>query len=218
MPQKYDLLIFDWDGTLCSSISHIAGAIQAACRDLGLPVPDAAAARHVIGLGLHEAMAYLLPGLDAAAVQEVADRYRYHYLLQQEEAPLFEGALETLQALHDAGHLLAVATGKSRRGLLRALNAAGLQDLFCAHRTADVCPSKPHPAMILELLEATGVAPERAVMIGDTSHDLMMARNAGIDALAAAYGAHDAAALLECHPVAAFDTFAGLQRWLLANA
>lgn len=218
MPKKYDLLIFDWDGTLCSSIQHIAGSIQSACRDLGLPIPDDAAARHVIGLGLHEAMAYLLPGLDAAAVQEVADRYRYHYLLQKDEAPLFEGALEALYALHNAGHLLAIATGKSRRGLDRALAAAGISKLICAHRTADVCPSKPHPAMIRELLDENGIAPGRAVMIGDTSHDLMMARNAGVDAIAAAYGAHDTEALMECHPVAAFDTFASMHRWLLENA
>ncbi len=217
-PKRFDLLIFDWDGTLMDSAGVIAACIQAACADMNLPVPSRAAASHVIGLGLREALAHLHPGLPEADHPRLADHYRRHFLGQDHEIPLFEGARELLEELHASGHQLAVATGKARRGLDRAFTHTGLERFFHASRTADETFSKPHPAMIEELLDELRVAPERALMIGDTSHDLEMARNAGISSLAAGYGAHPAADLDKYGALAVCASFAELADWLRKNA
>ncbi len=214
MPQRYDLLIFDWDGTLMDSAGAIVAAIQNACRDLGLAVPADKACRSIIGLGLSEALAALLPELPVAEHGRLVDRYRHHYLGQDHAIPLFAGVAQALPELVRSGHLLAVATGKSRKGLERALSHSGLTPCFAATRCADECPSKPHPAMVLEILQTTGVAPERALVIGDTSHDMAMARNAGVAALAVAYGAHEAPELRACAPLAVLGNFAELRAWL----
>lgn len=214
MPRRYDLLIFDWDGTLMDSAGVIVAAIQGACRDLGLAIPADKACRSIIGLGLGEALAALLPELPAAEHEHLVERYRHHYLGQDYAIPLFGGVAEALPDLAQNGHLLAVATGKSRNGLERALSHTGLAPCFAATRCADECPSKPHPAMVLEILEETGVAPERALVIGDTSHDMAMARNAGVAALAVAYGAHESTELAACTPLAVLASFAELRAWL----
>ena len=214
MLQRYDLLIFDWDGTLMDSAGAIVAAIQDACRDLGLAIPSDKACRSIIGLGLGEALAALLPELPVARHARLVERYRHHYLGQDHAIALFGGVAEVLPELARNGHLLAVATGKSRKGLERALSHSGLAPCFAATRCADECPSKPHPAMVLEVLEATGVAPERALVIGDTSHDMAMARNAGVAALAVAYGAHEAPELHACAPLAVLENFAELRAWL----
>jgi phosphoglycolate phosphatase len=216
--KRYDLLIFDWDGTLMDSAGTIVACIQQASADLGWVVPSREAASHIIGLGLKEAVETLFPNKTESEHPALVERYRYHYLSQDHEIRLFDGARELIQELHQGGHLLAVATGKARRGLDRAFGHSGLEPYFHASRTADETFSKPHPAMIEELLDELMVAPDRALMIGDTSHDLEMARNAGIDALAAGYGAHPAETLAEYPTVALCGSFADLADWLRTNA
>jgi phosphoglycolate phosphatase len=218
LDKRYDLLIFDWDGTLMDSAGTIVACIQAASADLGWPVPSREAASHIIGLGLKEAVEALFPDRDEAEHPQLVERYRYHYLSQDHEIQLFEGARDLVAEMHGRGHLLAVATGKARRGLDRAFGHSGLEPYFHASRTADETFSKPHPAMIEELLDELMVAPERALMIGDTSHDLEMARNAGVDSLAAGYGAHPADQLAGYAPVALCRSFAELADWLRGNA
>ena len=216
--RRFDLLIFDWDGTLMDSAGVIAACIQAASRDMGLPIPSHSEASHIIGLGLREALEYLFPNLAEATYPALVDHYRRHYLSQDAEIPLFDGARELVAELHASGHLLAVATGKARRGLDRAFAHSGLEPYFHASRTADETFSKPHPAMIEELLNELMIAPERALMIGDTSHDLAMARNAGIVSLAAGFGAHPPESLAEFGPLAVCRSFAELAAWLRQNA
>lgn len=215
MGRKYELVVFDWDGTLLDSAAAIAACIQAAARDMGVPEPSEEEAKHVIGLGLTDALARAMPGLDPSLYPQVSERYRYHFLSQDHQLTLFPGARELVLALNDLGLMLAVATGKSRLGLSRALEHSGLKPYFHATRCADETHSKPHPAMLEELMDELGVAPEQTVMIGDTSHDMQMARNAGVDGVAVSYGAHPKEILLEHGPVACFDSFAEMDRWLL---
>lgn len=214
----YELVVFDWDGTLMDSTALIASCIQAACADLGLPVPPESRARFVIGLGLADSLDHVAPALDEAGRRRLATRYRELYLAREHEAPLYAGVPELLRQLKGRGRRLAVATGKARRGLERALDATGLRPWFDETRCADEGFAKPHPDMLLTLLDRTGVAPERTVMVGDTTHDLELAANAGVDAVAVLYGAHDAA-LLETRPARArFASVEELGRWLLADA
>jgi phosphoglycolate phosphatase len=216
--KRYELLVFDWDGTLVDSAAHIVHSIREAAVDLQLPVPSDAQARHIIGLGLGDAMAQLFPDLPADGWARVADRYRHHYLSGESAVALFPGVVEALPALSRRGHLLAVATGKSRRGLDRALGMAGLEPVFHATRCGDEGFPKPHPDMLLHLLEVFGVAPEGALMIGDTTHDLEMAAAAGVSSLAVTYGAHPAGTLRNAGALAALDAPADLFEWLHANA
>jgi len=216
--RRYQLLIFDWDGTLMDSAGVIASCIQAASRDMGLPMPSHEEASHIIGLGLRQALETLFPELPGAQHPELASHYRRHFLARDADIPLFEGARELVTALREDGYLLAVATGKARMGLQRALGHTGLDGFFHATRTADETFSKPHPAMIEELLEELMVEKSRALMIGDTTHDLEMARNAGIDALAAGFGAHPPDKLVPLAPLAVCRDFAELAVWLRANA
>jgi len=216
--RRFELLVFDWDGTLMDSAAAIAASLQAACRDLDLPVPNEEQARYVIGLGLGDAMTHILPGLDPARYPDVQARYRVHFLERDSGTTLFPGAAEMVAALHGSGHLLAVATGKSRHGLDRALAATGLKSYFHATRCADEGHSKPHPGMLLTLMEELGVNSEKTLMIGDTTHDMEMAHAAGVSSLGAAYGAHAKDDLLGYAPVACVDDFDGLRRWLMQNA
>lgn len=218
MSKRYDLIVFDWDGTLMDSTAVIAGSIQAACRDLGVDEPDDATARHVIGLGLAEALRHAVPHLPQHRHGELADRYRYHFLAQDGAMPLYEGARDTLDELRAAEYLLAVATGKSRAGLNRVLDSSGLKPYFHASRTADETFSKPHPAMLHELMEELMVEPERVLMIGDTTHDLQLARNAGVDAVGMTHGAHGEEILRELEPLTLVDDFVALRNWLRENA
>jgi phosphoglycolate phosphatase len=188
---RYDLVIFDWDGTIMDSTALIASCIQYACRDIGVAVPPERDAKWVIGLGLAQTLEHVAPGLDHQRSLELADAYRRHFLAREHEAPIFGGIPALLEELRSRGRLLAVATGKARRGLDRVLEASGLASRFDATRCADEGFPKPHPDMVLHLLEMTGVDPDRAVMVGDTTHDLELAANAGVDAVAVCYGAHD---------------------------
>ena len=215
---KFDLIVFDWDGTLMDSTAAIVNSIQAAATDLGFPVPDRRAAAYVIGLGLREAMETVMPDIDPKYHQQMADRYRHHYLRQDGQLTLFDGVREMLTELSERGHTLAVATGKSRAGLNRALQASRLGSLFRSSRCADETFSKPHPAMLLELTGELGHQVERTVMIGDTTHDLQMAINAGAAGVAVHYGAHPEDALLAMNPVYAAKSVEQLHAWLIENA
>ena len=219
MPRKqFDLIVFDWDGTLMDSTAAIVKCIQAAARDVGLPVPSDDAASHVIGLALPEAMQAAVPDMEPGLYPRMVERYRYHFLTKDHELVLFKGVREMLNELSQQGYFLAVATGKSRVGLNRALNAAGLLSMFDATRCADETFSKPHPAMLQELTRELGQDMRRTVMIGDTTHDLLMARNAGAAGIAVEYGAHPVDQLQACHPVFSARTAVELHAWLTDNA
>jgi phosphoglycolate phosphatase len=216
--KQFDLIVFDWDGTLMDSTSTIVKCIQAAARDLGLPPPHDEAASYVIGLGLHEAMQAAMPNIDPVLLPKMVERYRFHYLSKHHELVLFDGVSEMLNELSQDGYFLAVATGKSRVGLNRAMNAVGLLTLFDATRCADETFSKPHPAMLHELTRELGQDLKRTVMVGDTTHDLMMANNAGAVAVAVEYGAHPVDQLKACNPTYSASNVAELHRWLVENA
>jgi phosphoglycolate phosphatase len=216
--RRFDLIAFDWDGTLFDSTGLITQCIQAACADCGVPVPRTQDAAYVIGLGLHDAMKHAAPGLPPERYPELGLAYRKHYVARQHELVLFAGTLEMLQALKARNHLLAVATGKGRRGLDEALAHSQLHALFDATRTADETASKPHPLMLQELMAELGVAPERTLMIGDTTHDLQLARNAGTARVAVSFGAHEPEAFAVHEPLFVAHSTAELQRWLLEHA
>ena len=218
MAERFDLIVFDWDGTLMDSAAAIVRAMQAAARDLDLPPPPDERARYVIGLGLGDALRHAIPELEEAAYPRMVERYRHHYLSSDHELSLFEGVDALIDALAGRGHLLAVATGKSRVGLNRALGHTGLGRYFHATRCADECFSKPHPAMLEELMDELGATPERTLMIGDTTHDLQMAKNARTGGLAVGFGAHPMEVLAAESPLACVRTPGGLAGWLLANA
>ena len=217
-PLRFDLIAFDWDGTLYDSTRLIARCIQAAVIDVGGAKPSEDDAAWVIGLGLAEALARAAPDVPKEKYVELGARYRYHYLQHQDDLVLFDGVLEMIDALRTRGHKLAVATGKSRRGLNNALATVALRDRFDASRTADETAGKPHPRMLLELMEELDVAPERTLMIGDTTHDLQLAINAGCPSVGVSYGAHEPAAFDAFKPLHTAHSVADLQGWLAANA
>jgi len=214
---NYDLVIFDWDGTLMDSTRVIATSLQAACGDIGIAIPTERDARYVIGLGLIDSFNHIAPDLDHDGRRRLTERYRHHFLARENEAPLYSGVRDMLAELHGRGTRLAVATGKARRGLDRALDSTGLRPWFEATRCADEGFAKPHPDMLLMLMDMTGVPPRRALMVGDTTHDLELAANAGVDAVAVSYGAHDAE-LLDTRPAKArCASVAELHRWLTTH-
>jgi phosphoglycolate phosphatase len=214
---KYELVIFDWDGTLMDSTRMIARSLQRACADVGIAVPSEREALFVIGLNMTDTLKHVAPGIDAAGIRQLTERYRHHFLADEAEILLFEGIAEMLAELHASGRRLAVATGKARPGLERQLDSTGLRKWFEATRCADEGFAKPHPGMLLALLETTGVEAARALMVGDTTHDLELASNAGVDAVAVTYGAHHDE-LLDTRPARArCASVADLHRWLLTH-
>jgi len=215
--RQFDLIVFDWDGTLMDSTGTIVNCIQAAARDLGLPVPDDALAAQVIGLSLQRAMETAIPNVAPDWYPQIVARYRHHYLNQDGNLALFDGVPEMLLDLAQQGYLLAVATGKSRAGLNRALRATGLAPLFDATRCADETFSKPHPAMLEELGHELAQDMGRTAMIGDTTHDLLLARNAGAAGIAVHYGAHPREELERLDPLYAAQSVADLHGWLNEN-
>ena len=218
MTKRFELLVFDWDGTLFDSTGAIVRSIQASCRDVGLREPSDAQASHVIGLGLSEALRYAVPALTEQQLPLLVERYRYHYLSLDQEIQLFSGAVEMVERLFAQGFQLAVATGKSRKGLDRAFANSGLGRFFSASRCADECFSKPHPQMLEELMEEFSVAKEKTLMIGDTTHDMQMAANAGVAGLAVSYGAHSAEVLNDLNPLGCLQDVRELDQWLCRNA
>jgi phosphoglycolate phosphatase len=217
-PRRFRFLVFDWDGTLADSTAIIASSLQRACADVGEPVPCDTDARFVIGLGLADALRRVAPALPRERWSALAERYRHHYLSRDADIPLFAGARELLDDLHAAGFLLGVATGKSRVGLARALEQQAVAHRFVATRCADEGLPKPHADMLVHLIECVGVTPRETLMIGDTTHDLELARNAGAHALAVAYGAHAPDGLAALSPLATVHSIAELRAWLAANA
>ena len=214
----FDLIVFDWDGTLMDSAGAIVVAIQKACRDLDLPPPTDAAVREVIGLELAQALRQAVPTMPVQQMQQLAERYRFHYLGNDHELRLFANVRPMLEALTQAGKKLAVATGKSRVGLARAMRHSDTGRFFLTERTADECPSNPHPQMLLDIMDELQTPPERTLMVGDTTHDLELAHNAGVRALGVAFGAHPKAALQGAPHLAVLDTPQALQDWFFAEA
>jgi len=217
-PRQFDLIAFDWDGTLYDSTKIIVRCIQKAVADVGGTVPTDQAAAYVIGLGLMQALAHAAPDVPEAKYPELGARYRHHYLAHQDDLSLFEGVLPLLDALKARHHWLAVATGKSRRGLDDALNTVQLKGMFNGSRTADETAGKPHPRMLHELMREFGTEPERTLMVGDTTHDLQMALNAGCASVGVSYGAHEPAAFGALQPLHIAHSVGELQEWLLENA
>ena len=217
-PRRFDLIAFDWDGTLFDSTALIARCIQAACADVGVPVPSDKDASYVIGMGLIEALQHAAPGLPRERYPELGARYRHHYFARQHEIVLFDGTLPMLKALKARNHWLTVATGKSRKGLDEALNSVELQGVFDATRTADETASKPNPMMLLELMREFGVEPERTLMIGDTTHDLQLAVNAGAASVGVSYGAHAHDTFAAFSPLHIAHSVNDLSDWLAGHA
>ena len=200
------MIIFDWDGTLCDSVGHIVRGVQTAAGEMGLPAPSDEAAADIIGLGLPQAMAVLFPEVPDERRRELIESYSRHYIANEEDTPeLFSGAMETLETLKSRGLEVAVATGKSRRGLDRILGKLGLTDFFHATRCADETRSKPHPLMIHEIMEERRVPSERVIMVGDTEYDLEMASKAGVASVGVSFGVHSIERLQGHGPVAIVD-------------
>ncbi|MBP6006933.1 MAG: HAD-IA family hydrolase [Rhodoferax sp.] len=217
-PRRFDHIAFDWDGTLFDSTAIIARCIQAAVRDVGGKEPTYEAASYVIGMGLMQALAHAAPDVPPQRYPELGDRYRHHYFAIQHEISLFDGVLPLLDELKSRGFFLTVATGKSRRGLDEALQSTVLSGVFDASRTADQTAGKPDPLMLNELMAELGVPPERTLMIGDTTHDLQMALNAGCASVAVSYGAHEPSVFAALKPLTVSHSVAELRAWLLTNA
>jgi phosphoglycolate phosphatase len=217
-PRQFDLIAFDWDGTLFDSTRIITRCIQTAVVDVGGAKPTDEAASYVIGMALMQALAHAAPDVPQDKYPLLGERYRFHYMKHANDITLFEGVLPLLAALRERHHWLAVATGKSRRGLDDALDTAELKGVFDGSRTADETSGKPHPRMLQELMREFGVDPERTLMIGDTTHDLQMAVNAGCASVGVSYGAHDHGQFEPLNPRFIAHSVKELHDWLLANA
>ncbi len=217
-PRRFDLIAFDWDGTLFDSTKIIVRCIQRAVVDVGGAEPTDKAASYVIGMGLMQALAHAAPDVPEAKYPELGARYRHHYLEHQNDLALFDGVLPLLEELKERHHILAVATGKSRRGLDETLHAVELKGVFDGSRTADETAGKPHPLMLQELMSEFGVEPARTLMIGDTTHDLQMAVNAGCPRVGVSYGAHEHSAFDALEPLFIAHSVAQLHTWLRGNA
>ena len=217
-PRRFDLIAFDWDGTVADSTAIISRSIQEAVRDVGGTVPSDEQAAYVIGMALMPALARAAPDVPPEKYPELANRYRFHFFKHQDDICVFDGILPLLAELRERGHWLTVATGKSRMGLNHALQDAQLKGLFDGSRTADETAGKPSPLMLHELMAEFGVEPERTLMIGDTTHDLQMAQNAGCACVGVSYGAHAPDGFAQFNPLFVADSAAQLRAWLLANA
>ena len=218
MTTSSKLIVFDWDGTLMDSEAQIVNCLRDAIADLELAERSHDQMKNIIGLGLAEACAMLYPEGDLDEHQALINRYRYHFLeVNKTPAVLFDGVVEMVQELSEQGHFLAVATGKGRAGLDKVLDQTGLREHFHVSRCADECFSKPHPQMLLEILDFIGVDANDALMIGDTEYDLQMANNAGVKSLAVSYGVHEKQRLLQQQPLDMVDDIAALRNWLQLN-
>ena len=217
-PRRFDLIAFDWDGTLYDSTQIIVRCIQAAVVDVGGARPSDTAAAYVIGMALMQALAHAAPDVPPEKYTELGNRYRYHYLQHQDDLSLFEGVLPMLDGLKARQHLLTVATGKSRRGLDEALRTVEFAGVFDGSRTADETAGKPDPLMLHELMQEFGVEPSRVLMIGDTTHDLQMAVNAGCASVGVSYGAHTPEDFGALNPLHVAHSVADLNQWLARNA
>lgn len=211
---RYEMIVWDWDGTIMNSTPTIVECLQKACVDLGEKVPNQEQASHVIGLGLHESIHYLLPHLPEKKYPLMLERFRHYYLGVDHKLVLFPGIMELIQALKTKGHLVAVATGKPRQGLDRTLKMHQLEGFFHDTKTADESRAKPHPQMLQELMDSWRVPANKMLMIGDTTHDLQMAKSAGVDSIAVTYGAHSKEKLQTLEPLLCVETVQELQSYL----
>ncbi len=218
MPKQFDLIVWDWDGTLADSTGMITKALLKGAEQVGLPALTAQKASSIIGLGLRESIQVLYGDIPAEQAKALAKQYRVNYYAGESDIPLFAGAADTIIELNKRGFKLAVATGKGRRGLNLALEHCGLGKYFHATRTVDECFSKPHPQMLDELMDILVALPARTLMIGDTSYDLEMAGNAGVNSLGVTYGAQPAEHWQHLNPIQQFHDFDSLSQWLLENA
>jgi phosphoglycolate phosphatase len=216
--EKYKLLVFDWDGTLIDSIEQIVSSLQIASHSVCGETVTEDSARGVIGLGLTEAIEKLHPELDATSVEQVAAAYKQHYLYENPiQAQLFDGVTDMLDELISIGYQLAIATGKSRIGLDRALQEHSMQSYFVTTKCAGENLSKPHPEMLLNILHELDASPEQTLMIGDSEHDLMMANNAQVDSVAVSHGVQEADVLMAHRPLVCLDKITDLSRFLSHN-
>ena len=217
-PRQFDLIAFDWDGTLFDSTRIIVHCIQQAVADVGGAVPSDRDAAYVIGMGLMDALAHAAPDVPRERYAELGASYRKHYLASQDDLSLFDGVLPMLQDLRERHHWLAVATGKSRRGLDEVLDTVQLKGLFDGSRTADETAGKPDPRMLHELMREFGTEPQRTLMIGDTTHDLQMALNAGCASVGVTWGAHEPQGFEVLQPRCVVQSVRELHGWLLEHA
>ena len=215
--RQFDLIAFDWDGTLFDSTAVITHAIQEAVRDVGGTVPGKEQASYVIGMGLMQALAHAAPDVPEHLYPRLGERYRHHYTAHQHDITLFDGVLDMLAQLKARQHHLVVATGKSRVGLDHALQTVGLRDVFDGSRTADETAGKPHPRMLHELMSQFGVSAQRTLMVGDTTHDLQMAQNANCASVGVSYGAHPHTAFEAHVPRFIAHSVPELLEWLLIH-
>ena len=212
---RYRLVVFDWDGTLVDSIGSIVGCTRAALADAGVEPPPDALIRGTVGLGLTDTFERFYPAADEALRERILDRYRHHWVTHwHSRHDPFPAAAATLESLTAAGAMLAVATAKSRRGLVRDFERTGLGRYFQASKTVDECPPKPSPVMLLELMDELGARRDETLMVGDSRWDLEMARNAGVDAIGVLGGAHPQDDLDCCGPLACLPGVAALVDWL----
>lgn len=215
MKKPYELLIFDWDGTLMDSVARITHSLQMAAQQENLPVHNSDKMKTCIGLGLMDGMAHLYPDQDENVWQALCENYRYHYRYDNSVATqLFPRAATTIQRLHENGYTLAVATSKSRRGLNHSFEISGLGDYFAISRTADETQSKPHPQMLAEILQEMDMTADQALMIGDSVHDLKMAQNISMDSLGVSYGVSDCETLFAYQPRHCLPSIGVLWDWL----
>lgn len=216
--RTYQLLIFDWDGTLMDSEARIVACARAAAEDIDIEIPSRASVRNIIGLGLNEAFSELFPDYGDQTMIDFVDRYRHHFLhVDETPSMLFDGVEELLDQLLAREYLLAIATGKGRPGLNKVLDETGLFSKFHATRTGDETFSKPNPEMLFQILNELGIEAKDALMIGDTEYDLQMATNARMPSLGVSYGVHEVERLKKHSPVACVDNIAELSGWLLGQ-
>jgi len=215
MESSIRFVVFDWDGTLMDSEAQIVYCLHASIADLSLEPLTDDTVKNVIGLGLHEAIDMLVPGRDHAFHQAFVEAYRKHWFAH-EGSSLFAGAREALEVIKASGLKIGIATGKARRGLRRVLDQTGLSDCFDATRCADETPSKPHPQMLLELMQELGVHPHQTLMVGDTEYDMEMATNAGAGKVAVRSGVHSEERLNRHAPLVCLDRVTELPAWMTA--
>ncbi len=212
----YKLIIFDWDGTLMDSQARIVACLKSAADDLHLELLADDTLKNIIGLGLHEAISSLYPQLSSEKVTQFVDRYRYHYITANDTpSGLFDDVRQMLENLIEKGFMLAIATGKARRGLDPVLDETDLKHLFHGSRCADETRSKPHPQMLEELLDEFAVNPDEAIMVGDTEYDMLMANSLCMDTLAVSYGVHDKKEIMKHKPLLCVDSISEMSDWLL---
>lgn len=216
--RRFDLIVWDWDGTLANSTGMITEAFVSAAVQVGLPAVAAENVTNIIGLGLKESIFAVYGDIAPELAQSLAQQYSANYYAGEQAIPLFEGAKDTIIELNRRGYKLAVATGKGRRGLNLALQHCGLTPYFHATRTVDECFSKPHPQMLDELMDDCVTTPERTLMIGDTNYDMQMAASADVPAVAVTFGAQSRDKLLAYNCIQMFNQFNDLRSWLLSNA